>query len=234
MHLAKSNLWCVCGDLCVPAEFVQVGVYRCFLSPHSPGLVHLCMSLDGRKPISQIVSFEYQTPILPEPVVTSDDKSKWEEFQVRVRLAHLLFSTSKSLNILSNKVSPNTLKEAKKFSMKTSDITTSFTDWMKSIESGRTSFQEAKDNLFEHALKNRLREWLLERVVEGPKTTEYDNQGQGVIHLCAILEYTWAVHLFSLSGLSLDFRDKHGWTALHWAAYCGRYDPKYINLLKNF
>ncbi|XP_073225086.1 calmodulin-binding transcription activator 5-like isoform X1 [Cicer arietinum] len=48
------------------------------------------------------------------------------------------------------------------------------------------------------------------------------SKGQSVIHLCAILGYTWAVTLFSWSGLSLDFRDKFGWTALHWAAYYGR------------
>ncbi|KAG6575104.1 Calmodulin-binding transcription activator 5, partial [Cucurbita argyrosperma subsp. sororia] len=53
-------------------------------------------------------------------------------------------------------------------------------------------------------------------------TNEFDVNGQGVIHLCAILGYTWAVHLFVWSGLSINFRDKSGWTALHWAAYYGR------------
>ncbi|KAL5782177.1 hypothetical protein ACOSP7_007206 [Xanthoceras sorbifolium] len=223
LHLVKSNLYCVCGDVCVLAEFVQVGVYRCLVPPHSPGLVHLYLSLDGHKPISQVLSFEYQTPVLPEPVVISEDKSKWEEFQVQTRLAHLLFSTSKSLDILSSKVSPNALREAKTFAVKTSHLSHSLTYLMKSIESGSISFQEAKDSLFELTLKNRLKEWLLERVVDGcKKPTEYDVQGQAVIHLCAILGYTWTVHLFSWSGLSLDFRDKHGWTALHWAAYHGR------------
>ncbi|KAI9197003.1 hypothetical protein LWI28_028938 [Acer negundo] len=221
LHLAKSNLCCVCGDVCVPAEFVQVGVYRCLVLPHSPGLVHLYMSIDGHNPISQIVSFEYQTPLLPEPMVISEDKSKWEEFQVQMRLSQLLFSTSKSLNILSSKVSPKALKEAKKFAEKTSHITKSLAYFMKSIESGSVSYQEAKDRLFELTIKNRLKEWLLERVVEGCKTTEYDVQGLGVIHLCTILGYTWAIQLFSSSGLSLDFRDKRGWTALHWAADCG-------------
>lgn len=37
-----------------------------------------------------------------------------------------------------------------------------------------------------------------------------------------MLGYTRAVYLYSLSGLSLDYRDKFGWTALHWAAYYGR------------
>jgi ankyrin repeat protein len=66
----------------------------------------------------------------------------------------------------------------------------------------------------------------LERIVLGCKITEYDAQGQGVIHLCTLLGYTWAINMFSWAGLSLDFRDKFGWTALHWAAYNGMYDSQ--------
>ncbi|XP_022721859.1 calmodulin-binding transcription activator 5-like [Durio zibethinus] len=221
-HLVKSNLFCVCGDVCNPAEIIQVGVYRCLLSQHAPGLVNLYMSLDGHKPISQVSSFEYRAPSLHDPIVPLEDESRWEEFLLQLRLAYLLFSTSKSLNILSGKVSPNSLKEAKKFAQKTTNISNSWTYLIKSIEENRASFTQAKDSLFEIALKNRLKDWLLERIIEGSKTTEYDTQGQGVLHLCAILGYAWAIHLFSWSGLSLDFRDKQGWTALHWAAYYGR------------
>ncbi|TYI61852.1 hypothetical protein E1A91_D10G203000v1 [Gossypium mustelinum] len=221
-HLAKSNLFCVCGDVCYPVETIQVGVYRCLLSQHAPGLVKLYMSLDGHKPISQVLNFEYRAPLLHDPVVPLEDKSRWEEFRLQMRLAYLLFSTSKSLSILSGKVSPNSLKEAKKFAQKTSNISNSWTYLIQSIEENRASFTQAKDSLFEIALKNRLKDWLLERIIYGSKTTEYDAQGQGVIHLCAILGYAWAIYLFSWSGLSLDFRDKHGWTALHWAAYYGR------------
>ncbi|KAL1152043.1 hypothetical protein V6Z11_A09G081300 [Gossypium hirsutum] len=146
-HLVKSNLFCVCGDVCNPAEIIQVGVYRSVLPQHSPGLVNLYMSLDGHKPISQVLSFEYRVPLSHDPLVPVEDESRWKEFRLQMRLAYLLFSTSKSLNILS---------------------------------------------------------------------------GLGVLHLCAILGYTWAIHLFSWSGLSLDFRDKRGWTALHWAAFYGR------------
>ncbi|XP_021637152.2 calmodulin-binding transcription activator 5 isoform X3 [Hevea brasiliensis] len=221
LHLAKFDLCCVCGDACVHAEIVQVGVYRCLVSPHSPGLVNLFLSLDGHKPISQVLNFEYRSP-LRYPAVSSEDKPNWEEFKLQMRLACLLFSTSRSLSILTSKVSPANLKEAKKFAQKTASISHNWACLIKSIEENRVSFSQAKDSLFEQSLKNMLKEWLLERVVEGCKTTEYDAQGQGVIHLCAILGYTWAVYLFSWSGLSLDFRDKHGWTALHWAAYFGR------------
>ncbi|KAJ4722051.1 Calmodulin-binding transcription activator [Melia azedarach] len=222
LHLVKSNMFCVCGDVCVPVELVQVGVYRCWLPPHSPGSVHLYLSLDGHKPISEILNFEYRAPQLQESTVSSEDKFKWEELQVQMRLSYLLFSTFRGLNILSSKVPSNALKEAKKFAQRTSHISNSWAYLVKLIGNNRTLFPEAKESLFELTLKNKLKEWLLERVVEGCKTTEYDVHGQGVIHLCAILGYTWAVYLFSWSGLSLDFRDKYGWTALHWAAFYGR------------
>ncbi|KAF5950830.1 hypothetical protein HYC85_012823 [Camellia sinensis] len=221
-HLAKSDIYCVCGDACGPAEIVQSGVFRCLVSPHTPGSVNLYLSFDGHNPISQVLTFEYRAPLTGNWMISAEEMSNWEKFRVQMRLAHLLFSTSKSLNFLSSKVSPDTLKEAKKFAHKTSHIADGWAYMIESIENNKISFQQAKDSLFELALKNRLYEWLLERVVEGCTTSDRDEQGQGVIHLCSILDYTWAVYPFACSGLSLDYRDKFGWTALHWAAYCGR------------
>ncbi|CAL5415385.1 unnamed protein product [Camellia sinensis] len=222
-QLAKSNIYIVCGDACSPAEIVQSGVFRCLVSSHAAGIVNLYLSFDGRNPISQVMTFEYRTPLMHTSIISADEKSKWEEFRIQMRLAHLLFSTSRNLSILSSKVSPNSLKEAKIFARKTSQFADGWAHMMESFENNKISFQQAKDSLFELALKNRLHEWLLERVVEGHcKTSDYDDEGQGVIHLCAILDYTWAVYPFAQSVLSLDYRDKFGWTALHWAAYCGR------------
>ncbi|XAR57019.1 hypothetical protein NMG60_11025017 [Bertholletia excelsa] len=220
--LEKPNIYCVCGDACSPVEIVQSGVFRCLVSPHPSGFVNLYLSIDGCNPISQVMTFEYRTPLMHQGMISKDDEFKWEEFRVQMRLARLLFSSSKSLSILSGKLSPNALKEAKNFARKASHIADGWAHMVESIENNTISFQQAKDSLFELTLKNRLYEWLLERVIEGRKTFECDDQGQGIIHLCAILDYTWVVYPFSKSGLSLDFRDKHGWTALHWAAYHGR------------
>ncbi|XP_006355392.1 calmodulin-binding transcription activator 5-like [Solanum tuberosum] len=220
--LAKSNLFCVCADVCFTAEFVQSGVYRCVISPQAPGLVNLYLSLDGNTPISQVMTFEFRAPSAHKWTAPLEDQSSWDEFKVQMRLAHLLFSTSKSLSIFSSKVHQNSLKDAKNFVRKCAYITNNWAYLIKSIEGREIPSIHAKDCLFELSLQTKFHEWLLERVIEGSKTSERDEQGQGVIHLCAILGYTWAIYPFTWSGLSVDYRDKHGWTALHWAAHYGR------------
>ncbi|CAN8269205.1 unnamed protein product [Cochlearia groenlandica] len=223
-HLGSSNLFCVCGDSCVPAEYVQAGVYRCFIPPHSPGIANLYLSVDGHKPISQCFSFEHRSvPVFDKTVLEDDQEStKWEEFELQVRLAHLLFTSSNKLNTLSSKIPPPNLRDAKKLASKTSHLLNSWAYLIKSVQGNKVTFVQAKDHIFELTLKNRIKEWLIEKVLEGRNTSDYDSKGLGVIHLCAILGYTWSVQLFTLSELSLNFRDKQGWTALHWAAYYGR------------
>ncbi|XP_059287522.1 calmodulin-binding transcription activator 6 isoform X1 [Lycium ferocissimum] len=221
-HLESSSLHCVCGDSCFPAEVLQPGVYRCVVSPQTPGLVNMYLSFDGNKPISQVMSFEFRAPSVHVWPDSPENKFSWDEFRIQMRLAHLLFSTSKSLNILSSKIHQDLLKDAKTFAGKCSHIIDDWACLIKSIEDKKLSVPCAKDYLFELSLRTRLQEWLLERIVDGCEIAEHDEQGQGVIHLCAILGYTWAVYPYSWSGLSLDYRDKYGWTALHWAAYHGR------------
>ncbi|XP_021774123.1 calmodulin-binding transcription activator 5-like isoform X1 [Chenopodium quinoa] len=220
-HLAKSIVYCVCGDTCVPAEIIQVGVFRCMVSPQSPGSVNFYLSIDCSTPISQVLTFEFRPPAITNQAVR-EDNSQWDMFRIQMRLAFLLFTTSRSLDILSSLVSQSALKEGKNFALKYSNVADSWAYFAKLIQSGKITLERAKDNLFELSIKSRLKEWLLERVVDGSKISERDDEGQGVLHLCAILGYTWAIYLFSYSGLSLDFRDKFGWTALHWAAYYGR------------
>nr|XP_043609471.1 calmodulin-binding transcription activator 6-like [Erigeron canadensis]XP_043609472.1 calmodulin-binding transcription activator 6-like [Erigeron canadensis] len=222
MRLSNSNLFCVCGDVCVPAEIIQSGVFRCMITPQNAGVVNLFLSFDGHKPISQVMAFEFRDQPMTTLVTSVDEKPDWQDLQINMRLAHLLFSTSKSLNILSSKIPQKTLKEAVTFAQKTRHIVNSWDYLVNSVTEKRIPFQRAKNSLLELTLQNRLLEWLLERVLDGGKIPDRDDEGQGVIHLCAILDYNWAIYPYSWSGLSLDFRDKFGWTALHWAAHYGR------------
>ncbi|CAN8231881.1 unnamed protein product [Cochlearia groenlandica] len=222
-HFERSNLFCICGELRVPVEFLQIGVYRCVLPPQSPGMVNLYLSADGNKPISQLFSFEHRSvPVLEKSAPQDSQLHKWEEFEFQVRLAHLLFTSLNQISVYSSKISPDNLQEAKKLASRTSHLLNSWAYLIKSIQDNEVPFDQARDHLFELTLKNRLKEWLLEKVIENRNTKEYDSKGLGVIHLCAVLGYTWSVLLFSWANISLDFRDKHGWTALHWAAYYGR------------
>nr|XP_010938301.1 calmodulin-binding transcription activator CBT isoform X2 [Elaeis guineensis] len=228
-HPMTSNIYCAFGEMHAAAELIQAGVYRCTAMPHPPGSVNFFMTLDGYTPISQVLSFDYRSvpsDKLDGGVTSSEDDNnnlKGKEFQVQTRLAHLLFSTTNNISIQSSRTQSKSLKEAKRYASVTSPLMEK--DWMNLLRlssNGEAFHVPATKDLFELVLKNKLQEWLLEKVAEGCKTPAHDSQGQGVIHLCAILDYAWAAHLFSLSGMSLDFRDASGWTALHWAAYFGR------------
>ncbi|MQL41551.1 hypothetical protein EI012_26960, partial [Escherichia coli] len=98
------------------------------------------MSFDGHKPISQVVNFEYRTPVLHDPATSMEEKPNWDEFRFQMRLAHLLFATQKSLDIFSSKVSPNALKNARKFASKTSFISKSWQYLMKSTNDNTIPF----------------------------------------------------------------------------------------------
>uniref|UniRef100_A0A1D1Z889 Calmodulin-binding transcription activator 5 n=1 Tax=Anthurium amnicola TaxID=1678845 RepID=A0A1D1Z889_9ARAE len=229
-HLGSSNVFFVFGDIYVPAEMIQHGVYRSMVLPYAPGLVNFYLSLDGQTPISQVMKFEFRPAEgISKSVASSHDvdidEFKQKDFEILIRLVRLLFSASNNISILANGISANSLKGVKRFLSVTSPSLEK--DWLhllKLVGNKETSFLSVNHHLLELVLKNKLQEWLLTKVAEGCRTTDLDNQGLGVIHLCAILDYTWAAHLFKASGLSLDFRDAFGWTALHWAAYCGSMD----------
>ncbi|CAN6168130.1 unnamed protein product [Urochloa humidicola] len=212
-HLAGTNLFCVIGDQCVTTDIVQTGVYRFMARPHVPGQVNLYLTLDGKTPISNVLSFDYRVM----PGSSNDDEPKRSKLQMQMRLARLLFSTSKK------KIAPKFLVEGSRVSNLLSASTEKeWMDLIKYVTDSKVTNIPDTEGLLELVLRNRLQEWLVEKIIEGQKSTDRDDLGQGPIHLCSFLGYTWAIRLFALSGFSLDFRDSSGWTALHWAAYHGR------------
>lgn len=80
-----------------------------------------------------------------------------------------------------------------------------------------------KYQILQKIMKEKLYSWLLRKVCEdGKGPCILDDEGQGVLHLAASLGYDWAIKPTVTAGVSINFRDLSGWTALHWAAYCGR------------
>ncbi|KAL5705248.1 hypothetical protein ACHQM5_023578 [Ranunculus cassubicifolius] len=79
------------------------------------------------------------------------------------------------------------------------------------------------EHVSEEFLEEQLNTWLLHKVSEdGKGPNVLDKEGQGVIHLASALGYDWAIAPLVAAGVSINFRDVNGWTALHWAAFCGR------------
>ena len=72
-------------------------------------------------------------------------------------------------------------------------------------------------------LKENFRLWVLKKVQDGGKgAAVLDDNGLGVLHMGAALGYTWIIVPILAAGVNINFRDSRGWTALHWAAHCGR------------
>ncbi|CAM0905908.1 unnamed protein product [Alopecurus aequalis] len=219
-HLAGSSMFGIFGDNCVAANMVQTGVYRFMVGPHTPGRVDFYLTLDGTTPITEVLSFEYRS--MPDSSLQSalkplEDEYTKSKLRMQMRLARLLFITNKK------KIAPKLLVEGSKVSnLMSASPEKEWTDLWKIASDSEGTHVAATEDLLELVLRNRLQEWLLERVIGGHKSTGRDDLGQGPIHICSFLGYTWAIRLFSVSGFSLDFRDSSGWTALHWAAYHGR------------
>ncbi|KAL5197714.1 hypothetical protein ABZP36_001226 [Zizania latifolia] len=219
-HLTSSAMYGVFGDKCIAADIVQNGVYRFMVGPHTPGKVDFYLTLDGKTPISEICIFTYHVmhaSSVEGRLTPSDDEHKRLNLRMQTRLAHLLFTTNKK------KISPKLLVEGSKLSnLISASPEKEWMDLWKILGDSVGTYVPVTESLLELVLRNRLQEWLIEKVMEGQKSTGHDDLGQGPIHLCSFLGYTWAIRLFSLSGFSLDFRDSFGWTALHLAAYHGR------------
>ncbi|XP_075654281.1 calmodulin-binding transcription activator 2-like [Castanea sativa] len=85
------------------------------------------------------------------------------------------------------------------------------------------SSNELQDKVLINLLKEKLHEWLLQKEAEdGKGPSVLDEDGQGVLHLASALGYDWALKPTIIAGVSVNFRDVNGWTALHWAAFSGR------------
>ncbi|XP_021887089.1 calmodulin-binding transcription activator 3-like [Carica papaya] len=219
---AENCKWsCMFGEVEVPAEVIADGVLRCCTPMHEAGTIPFYVTCSNRLACSEVREFEYRTGH-----IQSKDKeenfsgSAIEHLQMRFgKLLHLssVCQNSNATSVhdvshLSSKISPLLLENPDEW------------DQMLMLASGpQFSLEKVKDQLLQKLLKENLHSWLLQKAAEGGKGPNVlDEGGQGIIHFAAALGYDWALEPIKLSGVNVNFRDVNGWTALHWAAFCGR------------
>ncbi|XP_026437762.1 calmodulin-binding transcription activator 2-like isoform X1 [Papaver somniferum] len=204
--LGNCRWSCMFGETEVLAEVLGDGVLRCQAPLHLAGRVPFYITCSNRLACSEVREFEFRESNVQDLDMTDHYTSIMSDMYHHVRFGKLL-----SLKI-DSKVS-SLMKEEED-------------EWFQMIKS--TSEEDffpgkQKEQRLQKMLKEKLHVWLLQKVTEGEKgPTVLDEEGQGVLHLAAALGYDWAIEPTISSGVSINFRDVNGWTALHWAAFCGR------------
>ncbi|XP_039144605.1 calmodulin-binding transcription activator 3-like isoform X2 [Dioscorea cayenensis subsp. rotundata] len=219
----KCKWSCMFGEIEVRAEILAEGVLRCIAPLHASGRVPFYITCSNRLACSEVREFEYRLSDVQHMEISDSYLCSTHELNLHIRLERLLSLESAS----HSKPLSSVLTEKHDLSSKISSLLMESEDeWcnlLKLNQDKRISPGNAKNHLLEKLLKDKLHTWLLHKLAEdGKGPSVLDSEGQGVLHLAAALGYDWAIEPTITAGVSINFRDVHGWTALHWAAFCGR------------
>ncbi|KAL2937283.1 Calmodulin-binding transcription activator 1 [Bienertia sinuspersici] len=197
----KYNWSCMFGEVEVPAEVIGNGVLCCYAPSHSAGQVPFYVTCSNRFACSQVREFEYLVDSQDVNSINVSANSMTEK-QLCLRLQKLL-----------------SLRSPRKFDSTSENI-------RKKEPIFRKILLLMEDELclaVEQHLKEKVVSWLFDKVSEDGKGPNIlDEEGQGLLHLAAALGLDWIIPLTITAGVSVNFRDINGWTALHWAAFYGR------------
>ncbi|XP_062006848.1 calmodulin-binding transcription activator 3-like [Rosa rugosa] len=219
---AESCKWsCMFGEVEVPAEVIADGVLRCYTPIHKAGRVPFYVTCSNRLACSEVREFEYRVAQIQD-VDSKDYYSDCSNETLSMRFGKLLSLSSTSPNCDSASTAENSELTAKITSMLKNDND----EWDKMLQLTSDedfSLERVEDQLLQQLLKEKLHAWLLQKLAAGGKgPSVLDEGGQGVLHFGAALGYDWVLLPTITAGVSVNFRDVKGWTALHWAAFCGR------------
>lgn len=209
------------GEIEVPADISADGTLICYSPPHKPGRVPFYVTCSNRLACSEIREFEFR----PTNSQHMDGRSPYDaanKTYLQMRLDDLLSLGQDEYQ----KTVSNPTKEMVDLSKKISSLMTDRDLWSKLLklaDDNELATDDKQDQFFEKRLKEKLHIWLVHKAGGGGKgPSVLDEEGQGVLHLAGALGYDWAIRPTIAAGVNINFRDAHGWTALHWAAFCGR------------
>ncbi|VFQ65034.1 unnamed protein product [Cuscuta campestris] len=208
-----SQWMCMFGDVEVPIQIIQDGVFCCDAPPHLPGKVTLCITMGDQESCSEVRDFEYRV----KHTGTADKGT--EELLLLVRFAKMLLFDKSRGNV-------GILESGNDFSEKAKESEDSWNEVIEGLLLGDLSSNLTIDWLLEELLKDKLQQWLA-ATLQGKASPLDSNcvlsrKEQGVIHMVSGLGFEWALRSILDAGVAVDFRDINGWTALHWAARYGR------------
>ncbi|XP_010555366.1 PREDICTED: calmodulin-binding transcription activator 3 [Tarenaya hassleriana] len=214
---------CMFGQFEVPAEVIADGVLRCIAPMHEVARVPFYITCSNRLACSEVREFEFRVGHAPAMDRGRDDSTHISIENLQARFVKLL--CSKSVCPTSVASTDSDLSHVnKKISSLLVENTNDLDQMLTVSDSGNVlSSEKMKNQLIEKLLKEKLHSWLLVKVAErGKGPSVLDESGQGVLHFAAALGYDWALEPTVIAGVSVNFRDVNGWTALHWAAFFGR------------
>nr|GMD74029.1 calmodulin-binding transcription activator 4-like isoform X1 [Ipomoea batatas] len=220
---SESEWMCMFGDIEVPVQIIQEGVLCCHAPPHLPDKVTLCITMGNQEPCSEGREFEYRVKstgtaesCLPETQCTSKNT---EELLLLVRFAKMLLSDGSRCSTDSPESGNKCLEKVK----------ASEELWGEMIDTllvGNSTSSLTVDWLLQELLKDKLQQWLSSKLQGQTDLSDSDcvlsRKEQGVIHMIAGLGFEWGLQPILDAGVTVNFRDINGWTALHWAARFGR------------
>ncbi|KQJ96510.1 calmodulin-binding transcription activator 3 isoform X2 [Brachypodium distachyon] len=213
---------CMFGEVEVPAEISADGMtLHCYSPPHKPGRVPFYITCSNRLACSEVREFEFLASD-PQYMDAPSPHGATNKIYFQIRLDKLLSLGQDAYKATISNPSLEMVDLSKKICslMENSD---EWSKLLKLADDNELLTDDQQDQFAENLIKEKLHIWLLHKVGDGGKgPSVLDYEGQGVLHLAAALGYDWAIRPTVTSGVNINFRDVHGWTALHWAAFCGR------------
>ncbi|KAG5227956.1 calmodulin-binding family protein [Salix suchowensis] len=217
---SESSWMCMFGDTEVPLQIIQEGVIRCDSPPQQPGKVTLCITSGNRESCSEIRDFEYRAKNSSSAhcnLCQTEDTKSPEELLLLVRFVQMLLSDFSLQGGDRVEMGIHLLRK-----LKADDDTWGYIIEALLVGSGTSSM--TVDWLLQQLLNDKLQQWLSSKSQEGHDQPgcSFSKKEQGIIHMVAGLGFEWALSPILSHGVSINFRDINGWTALHWAARFGR------------
>lgn len=219
---SSECLWAVMfGDIEVSAEIVQEGVLRCYAPPHDAGIVQICITSGNRESCSEVREFEFVSKPTTFGFAGTFPKMNArncaEEQLLLVKLVHMLLYGSDGLPTL---IGSNRTDSEQSKTLKIEDRWSEITE---ALLVGSEVPSGILDWIMHELLKDKLQQWLSSKYQGSEEGVSFSSkQEHGIIHMISGLGYDWALKPILHSGVSINFRDANGWTALHWAARFGR------------